>query len=208
MSTETPAARETVRTDFNFSARDLVNIAIFAVIYFVVIFVIAMLGILGPVVMLVTLPLSAIAAGIPYMLFVTKVKHPGVATLFGVVVALLFLMAGQPWQSAVLTVAVSVIADCILAAGGYRSKQAGIWAYAVFSLWFLGPWIPMFVNREEYFDSPGMQEMGEEYVEAFAQIVTTPVVLISIGGVFVCALLGGLLGSAMLRKHFVKAGLA
>ena len=49
------------------SARDLINVAIFSVIYFVVIFAMAMLGILGPVVMLVTLPLSVIVAGIPFI---------------------------------------------------------------------------------------------------------------------------------------------
>jgi energy-coupling factor transport system substrate-specific component len=45
-------------------------------------------------------------------------------------------------------------------------------------------------------------------VAAFAQVVTTPAVLISLGAVLVCGVLGGLLGSAMLRKHFVRAGLA
>ena len=79
-----------------FSARDLVSAAIFAVIYFVIVFAIAMLGIISPLVMLLTLPLSAIAAGIPYMLFLTRARHPGMTTLFGIVLGLLDLMIGHP----------------------------------------------------------------------------------------------------------------
>lgn len=67
-----------------FSARDLLNVAI----YFVIVFAIAMLGIISPLVMLFTLPLSAIAAGIPYMLFLTRVRHAGMVALFGIVLAL------------------------------------------------------------------------------------------------------------------------
>lgn len=192
----------------NFKARDLINVAIFSVIYFIVIYAIAMLGILSPIVMLVTLPLSVIVAGIPFMLFITKVKKPGLLTLFGTVIALLYLMSGQPWQSTVLTIVLSIAADLILAAGKYRSRWAGIWAYTVFTMWFAGPWIPMFLDPEAYFESPGMQAMGEDYVAEFIDVVTIPAVLISLAAVLVCGILGGLLGSAMLRKHFAKAGLA
>lgn len=191
-----------------FSACDLINVAIFSVIYFVVIYAVAMLGILGPIVMLVTLPLAVIVAGIPYMLFITKVKHAGMVALFGTVVALLYLISGQPWQSTVLTIVLSVLAEFVLAAGRYRSKWAGIWAYTVFTMWFIGPWIPFFFDPAGYLQSQGMQAMGEDYVAQVAEIITVPAVIISLVAVFVCGILGGLLGSAMLKKHFVKAGLA
>ena len=107
-----------------------------------------------------------------------------------------------------LTVVVSVIADLILAGGGYRSKWAAIWAYTVFTLWYVGPWIPMLLNREEYLSSPGMQMMGDEYVANFDQVVSTSALGVYCVATVVCGLVGGLLGSAMLKKHFVKAGLA
>jgi len=196
------------KLSFRFSARDLLNVAIFAVIYFVVVFVIAMLGIISPLVMLLTLPLSAVAAGIPYMLFLTRVRHAGMVTLFGLVLGLLYLMIGHPWISTLVTIGVSVVAELILWAGRYRSKWAAIWAYTVFSAWFVGPWIPLFANREEYLRSRGMTAMGEEYVEAFNQTVTVPAVLGMVGFTLVCGFLGALLGTALLRKHFRKAGLA
>lgn len=191
-----------------FSARDLLNVAIFAVIYFVIVFAISMLGIVSPLVMLLTLPLSAIAAGIPYMLFLTRVRHAGLAALFGIVLALLFLMMGHPWQSTIVTIALALVAELVLAAGKYRSKWAAIWAYVVFSAWFVGPWIPFFLDREEYLRGRGTEAMGEAYMRDFAQVVTVPAVLIMVAATLVCGLVGALLGTALLRKHFRRAGLA
>ena len=203
-------AAEAARPAFSlkFSARDLLSVAIFAVIYFVVVFAIAMLGIISPLVMLLTLPLSAIAAGIPYLLFLTRVRHAGPVTLFGVVLGLLYLMIGHPWQSTLVTIALSVLAEFVLLAGGYRSKWAAIWTYTVFSAWFIGPWIPLFLDRQAYLRTQGMEAMGPEYVEAFNQVVSTPAVLAMTGATIVCGFLGALLGTALLAKHFRKAGLA
>lgn len=203
-----PPAAERPRLSIVFGARDLLNVAIFAVIYFVIVFTVAMLGIVSPLVMLLTLPLSAIAAGIPYMLFLTRVRHAGMVTLFGVVVALLYLMMGQPWQSTVVTIVLSALAELVLWAGRYRSKWAAIWTYVVFSAWFVGPWIPFFLDPVAYMQNAGSQAMGEAYMRDFAEVVTVPAVTVMVAATLVCGLLGGLLGTALLRKHFQKAGLA
>jgi energy-coupling factor transport system substrate-specific component len=204
---ETAAARRP-RSSLSFSARDLLNVAIFAVIYVVIIFAVAMIGIVSPLVMLVTLPLGPILAGVPYMLFLTRVRHAGMVTLFGAVVGLVFLMMGHPWQSTLVTIAASLLADLVLRAGRYRSKRAAIWAYAVFSAWFIGPWIPFFVDPVAYMRTSSSQSMGQAYMQDFAQVVTVPAVLCMVAATIVCGLLGGLLGTALLRKHFVRAGLA
>jgi energy-coupling factor transport system substrate-specific component len=206
ISQETKAKR--ARFSVAFSARDLLNLAIFAVIYFVIVYVIAMLGIISPLVMLLTLPLSIIAGGIPYMLFLTRVRHAGMVTVFGIVLSVLYLISGHPWISVVLTIALCLVAEVILWAGRYRSTRAAIWAYAVFSAWFIGPMLPMLMNREEYLHSPGMEMMGPEYIAAFDQTVTVTALWVYNAATIVCGLLGGLLGSAVLRKHFRRAGLA
>lgn len=196
------------RFSLRFSARDLLNTALFAVLYVVIVFVIAMLGIISPAVMLLTLPLSAIAAGIPYMLFLTRVRHVGMVTLFGTVVALLLLMMGHPWQSTILTILLSILAELVLAAGRYRSRWSAIGTYVVFSAWFAGPWIPFLLDPVGYFQRPSMANMGEEYVQKFQQFVTVPALGAMILATLVCGFLGALLGTRLLRKHFRKAGLA
>jgi len=167
-----------------------------------------MLGIISPLAMLITLPLAPIIAGIPYMLFLTRVRHAGLVTLFGVVVALVYLLMGHPWQSTVLTIVTSLLAELVLWAGKYRSKWAAIWAYTVFSVWFVGPWIPFFLDPAGYLRAQATGSMGADYMEQFADVVTVPAILVMVGIGIVCGFLGGLLGTALLRKHFVKAGLA
>lgn len=207
-TTATPGTPDRPRFALTFSARDLLNVAIFAVIYFVIVFAIAMLGIISPLVMLITLPLSIIAAGIPYMLFLTRVRHAGMVTLFGIVIAVLALIIGHPWISTIVTIIAAVLAEAILWAGKYRSRWAAIGAYTLFSLWFVGPWIPLLVNRAEYLNAPGMQVMGPDYIATFDRLVSVPVVLSLFAATIVCGLLGGLLGTVLLKKHFTKAGLA
>ena len=199
---------ERARLFLRFSARDLLSVAIFAVIYFVIVFAVAMLGIISPLVMLLTLPLSPITAGIPYMLFLTRVRHAGMVTLFGLVVGLLYLMMGHPWQSTLVTIAVSILADLIVWAGRYRSTRAAIWAHTVFTVWFVGPWIPFFIDPVAYVDSYGTESMGEAYMRQFADVVTPTTILVMVAATLVCGFLGGLLGTKLLRKHFRKAGLA
>ncbi|WP_082309446.1 MptD family putative ECF transporter S component [Leucobacter musarum] len=201
-----PAAAR--RTGARFSARDLLNVAIFVVIYFIVIVAITMIGAISPLVMLIIVPLCALAGGIPYMLFLTRVKHAGMVTLFGTVNALIYFMMGHPWQSLLFTILCSVAAEFVLAAGKYRSKWAAIGTYTVFSAWFLGPWIPLILDRAAYLQSAGLTEMGPEFVAAFDQIVSLPALFIMWGATVVLGFFGGLLGSAVLRKHFRKAGLA
>jgi energy-coupling factor transport system substrate-specific component len=206
--TAVPQDAPRARFSLRFSARDLLSAAIFAVIYFVIVFVVAMLGIISPLVMLITLPLSPIAAGIPYMLFLTRVRHAGMVTLFGIVVALIFLMMGHPWQSTLITIAASILAELVLWAGKYRSKWAAISAYTVFSVWFIGPWVPFFLDRDAYLLAESKGTMGSAYMTQFADTVTVPAVLIMVAASIVCGFLGALLGTATLRKHFRKAGLA
>ncbi|MBP8920368.1 MAG: MptD family putative ECF transporter S component [Micropruina sp.] len=203
-----PAPPDRRTFSLRLSARDLLNVAIFAVIYLVIVFAINMLGLINPLVMFLALLLSIIVSSVPYMLFLTRVKHAGVVTLFGVVMGLFCGLSGLGWISAGITVAMSLIGELILAAGDYRSRRAAIGANTVFALWYAGPMVPILIDREEYLRSSEFQLNGPEYVAAFDQLVTLPVVWAYFAGTLVCGFLGALLGSVLLKKHFVRAGLA
>lgn len=191
-----------------FKARDFLNVAIFAVIYIVVVFAVAMLGIISPLVMVLTLPLAPLIAGIPYMLFLSRVRHGGMVALFGLVFGLASMGWGHPWQSALVILGVSLIGEIVMYLGQYRSTWAAIWTYTIFSAWMIGPWIPFFLDPAGYLAQQATQSMGSEYVTQMDALLAPPVVLgVWLAGI-VFGFLGGLLGSAVLRKHFVRAGLA
>jgi energy-coupling factor transport system substrate-specific component len=201
-------ARSESRFSFAFSARDLVNTAVFAVIFIVVGYVIGMLGVISPLVWLLALPAAVLVNGITFMLFVTRVRHAGMVTLFAAVVALFYLIGGNNLLSTASVIAIGAIADLILAAGRYRSGTAAIWAYTVFGLAYATPFVPLFIDPDGYFATGSWQQMGEEYRQAAQQLLSPAVIGIFVVALAVAALLGALLGRATLRKHFVKAGLA
>lgn len=203
-ATETAAGSARLR----FSARDLVNVAIFAVIYIVQQFAIGMLGVISPLVWLLTIPVILIVGGIVYTLFCTRVRQPGMATLFGMLVALFYQTQGHPLVGSIAILGLAVIADVVLWLGKYRSKWAVIGAYTIFSLWFYTPFLPLVWDREAYFREDVWKQMGADYVQAANALFTGPVLAVLVGVVLVASFFGGLLGSAILKKHFVRAGLA
>lgn len=205
--TALPPGSARPRLSLRFSARDLVNVAMFAVLMIVVTYAIGMLGILSPLVWLAVVPVSVLVNGIVFMLFVTRVRHAGMVTLLGVVVALFYLLTGNTVFSSIGIIVLAVLAEVVLWGGGYRSRWAAIWAYTIFALSFFTPFLPLVFDREGYLTSPSFTRMGDEYVAADA-LTTLPVLGVLAVAVAVAGFLGGLLGSAVLRKHFVRAGLA
>ena len=49
---------------------------------------------------------------------------------------------------------------------------------------------------------------GEEYADKVMSVMPMWSIVLVIAGIFLFALLGGLIGKALLKKHFVKAGIA
>ncbi|MEB4614924.1 MptD family putative ECF transporter S component [Leucobacter sp. M11] len=190
------------------SARDLISIGIFAALYFVLSLAASLIGIINPPMMIVSTGLAIIIGAIPFMLFLTRVRHPGMITLFAIISGALYVLTGTLLIGLILMVGLALIAELIVWAGRYRSTTAGILAYTVFSIWFFGPILPLLYARDDYLSMPGLTSAGPEYVAGVDALFTTPVILAVGVGCAVCGLIGGLLGARVLRKHFVRAGLA
>ncbi|GAA2826053.1 MptD family putative ECF transporter S component [Nonomuraea rubra] len=205
MTTATPAGR---RIDVRMSPKDLINIGVFGALYLVVVYAISMLGFINPPVMLVALAASIVAGGIPFTLFLTRVRHAGMVTVFGIITGGLFLLTGHPPISFAITVACALLAEVVIWAGGYRSRRLSVPAYAVYSAWYVGPMMPLFYARDDYFSSPSMQMMGTDYVNQMQALLSPGMLLAFDVSTVVFGLLGGLLGLRLTRKHFAKAGLA
>lgn len=196
------------RVSLRMSPRDLINIGIFGALYIVILYAINMLGFINPTVMLVVLAASIVAGGIPFMLFLTRVRHAGMITIFAIVTSGTLLMTGHPPISFAVTIVCAVIAEAIMWAGRYRSRAASVLAYAAYAGWYTGPLMPVFYARDDYFSSASMQRMSETYVEQLEALLSPAVLIAFDVSTVLFGLLGGLLGWRLLRKHFEKAGLA
>ena len=76
------------------NGHDLMNVGIFGAIYFVILFVVAMLGII-PIFLPLLSVFVPIIGGIPFMLFLTKVKKPGMIFIMAIIMGLLMLLTGM-----------------------------------------------------------------------------------------------------------------
>lgn len=187
------------RLSLRFSARDLLSTAIFAVIFIVVGYAIGMFGIISPVTWLLAVPIGALVNGITFMLFLTRVKHAGMVTLFALIVSLFYLIGGNHLYSTVGIVVIGVLADLVLSIGRYRSRWAAIWSYTVMGLAYGTPFVPLFIDRDSYFNAANWEQLGQEY-RAGAEALLSPQVVGLFALVLILAcFLGGLLGSAMLK---------
>ena len=169
-------------------AKDLINVGVFTAIYFIVFFAGMMLGYIPIFIPLLGL-VCPILCGIPFMLYLTKVKKFGMVSLTGII--LIF----------------GVLGDVILRAGKYQSWKCTLLGNGVFSLWIMGYVSRMFLTRDTFFASL-VSSYGQEYVDTLMSYTpgwTYPVLFVV---TFIGGILGALLGKAVLKKHFEKAGIA
>ena len=196
------------RIDVRMSARDLITIGVFGALYLATVFAINLFAFISPLTLLIALAASIVAGGVPFMLFLTRVRHAGMVTIFGVITAAWLAVTGHPPIGFVITVAAALAGEVLLWLGGYRSAALGVAAYAVYAMWYIGPLLPIFYARDRYFASPAMAQMGPRYLEQMDRLLS-PAVLIGFDiSTVLFGLAGGLFGLALLRKHFEKAGLA
>ena len=186
--------------------KDLINVGIFTAIYFVIFFAGMMLGYIPIFIPLLGL-VCPILCGIPFMLYLTKVKRFGMVSLTGVILGLINLIAGSGIMVLVAGVICGFAGDLILKAGKYQSWRCTLLGYGVFSLWIMGYVSRMFLTRTEFFASL-VSSYGQEYVDALMSYTPDWMFPVLFVVTFIGGILGALLGKSVLKKHFVKAGIA
>lgn len=194
-----------MKNENKLKGKDLINIGIYAAIYCVIMTCIAMLGYI-PIMMPLLAVFCPLVGGIPMMLFYTKTKKFGMITIMSVIVGIYLWVTGMGIYPAIFGVVFGFLADLVAKSGGYQSFTKTVLSYGVMCLMLFGNFLPLYIDREGYFAS--RQKFGQEYIDSLGNIMqpwTAPVIIIAS---FVFGVLGALLGKALLKKHFVKAGIA
>ena len=187
-------------------AKDLINLGLFTVLYFVIGCCVAIPIGFVPIFMPILGALWALITGIPFMLFLTRVKKFGMVTIRGLLSGLLMGLTGMGFWGVLTGAIFGLISDLILKSGGYKSVKKSLIGYAVFSIWIVGTYIPMYFMVEDSRASFAAS-FGEEYADKVMAVMPMWSIVLVIAGIFVFAILGGLLGKALLKKHFAKAGI-
>lgn len=192
--------------DNKLQAKDLINVGLFTVLYFVLGCCVAIPIGFVPIFLPILGALWTLITGIPFMLFTTRVKKFGMVTLMAILSGALMGLTGMGYWGVPVGVVSGLLGDFIMKSGNYKSAAKNLLGYAVFSLWMIGTYIPMYFMVEQSYQS-FVDGFGEEYANRVMSVMPTWSLILVVAGIFVCALLGGLLGKSVLKKHFAKAGI-
>lgn len=184
--------------------KDLVTIGVFAVIYFVVMFAVGMIGVV-PILFLVYPSILGIVSGAIVMLFMLKVQKPWGLFILGILSPFLMFAMGHTYVIAVHAIVVMLIAEMIRRVGEYKSFKYNMLSFTIFNTWICGSLMQMLWAKEKYMELSMM--MGKEYVDAIERLITYPNMVLVYLGALIGGAIGAYIGKALLKKHFEKAGI-
>lgn len=191
------------------TVKDLINIGVFTAVYFII-FMIATMTSYIPIMIFAFTVVAAVLAGIPMILFLSRVKKFGMVTIMSVLLGIIVLVMGYGIPGLGIAVACGVISDLLLVAGKWKSWKSMLGAYVVISLWPVGTLIPILMMGTAYFEG-FRASMGDAYVSGAIGIFTAVsgwLIPAVIAATVIAAIVGAYLGKAVLKKHFVRAGIA
>lgn len=188
-------------------AKDLVNIGIFSVIYVVLVMAASMLGFI-PVFIPLLAVICPLIGGIPYMLFLTRVKKFGMIWIMAIIMGIVMFTGGMGVIALPTSILFGLLADLTARSGGYTSAKKSVLSHGVFSMWLVGNFIPIVINREAYTANIIAGGYGREYAQALMKLMPDWILPVLLVCSFVFGILGGLIGRALLKKHFIRAGIA
>ena len=145
-------------------------------------------GILSPSVFLIVAGyavLIPIVTGIPMMLYYARIEKFGMLTITSIIVAILLFIFGMGLTGAPICIA----------------------AGAVFSLWVTASYLPLVITADSYKASLLEGGYDESFVSTLFTLVTPITYPIIIVICFVCGIIGALIGKAVAKKNFEKAGI-
>lgn len=199
------STNSTLKNSSHLSGKDLINVGIYSAIYFVVIMALAMTGYI-PVMMPLLCVIGPLVGGIPFMLFLTRVKKFGMILIMSAIMGIMMALTGMGLYSLPVALVSGLVAELVWKRADYSKAGSSILVCGFFNIWMWGNFIPLFTDPEGYFST--RTEFGADYEAALTALLPpwmNPVLLVSC---FVFGVLGGLLGRALLKKHFIKAGIA
>ena len=184
--------------------KDLINVGIFSAIYFVIVMAIAMLGYI-PIMMPLLCVIAPILCGIPFMLFLTKVKKFGMILIMSIIMGIMMMLTGMSWYALAVGVFSGLAAEFVYRSGKYASSAKGVLTHGVFVIWMWANYLPLFFDPDGYFST--RQSFGQDYIDSLTSLMPGWMCPTLLAACILCGLIGGLLGKALLKKHFVKAGI-
>lgn len=188
------------------NARDLINIGIYTALYVVVLFVVGMLTAI-PVLYPALFVIWPIATGIPFMLFITKVKKTGMVFIMSLILGTVWFLMGYSWLGFSSYVIFGLISEIVFKAAEYKNFKLLTIGYWIFSCGILGCPANLWLAGDSYMAAV-RDNMGDQYTTQLMHYMPWWMGIVAFGLLFIGAVIGAVIGKKMLKKHFERAGIA
>ncbi|MDR1065023.1 MAG: MptD family putative ECF transporter S component [Oscillospiraceae bacterium] len=188
-------------------AKDLITTGIFTLLFFVVVFVFAMLFSGIPVMQPFIVCADAIFGGAIFLYLATKVRKFSAITIMSVITGLIMCLAGHFWPCLIFGSAFGLLADFLCSRGAYRRFGWNTAGYAAMMLGLaLDGYTPMLFFESAFRQTRLDMGMSEEIIQQILDIIRGPMIIAVFAGAVACSVVGAFIGKALLKKHFEKAG--
>lgn len=190
------------------TAKDLITTGIFSVL---LLFAAMLTG--GPFCAVPTLTFyfpigAAVLAGPIFMLFISKVPKHGALIIVGALLCILGTLTGMHWGMNFGFLICATIASIIAGVGNFKESGLNLIAYIVYCIGPMGTYFVFFFNKESWISFMLKKGTQQEYIDKMSEVANGTTMLVMVVGTIVVAILSGLLGLRLMRKQFVKAGIA
>ena len=184
--------------------KDLITIGIYTALYFVIVLAVAMLGLI-PIFLVLLAVLIPLLAAIPFTMFLTKVRKPGMIFIMSIIMGIAMILTGMGFYPLILSVFTGLAAEAIWRGGNYTSAKRIVPTYAVFGLWIWGNYLPYFLDRDNYIAA--RTSYGDAYWTALQTLMPTEMLFVLLVACAVCGAIGGLYAKKVLAKKLAASGI-
>ena len=151
---------------------------------------------------------AAVLAGPIFMLFIAKVPKHGALAIVGALLCILGTITGMHWGMNFGFLICAVLAAIIAGIGNFKKPVLNLIAYIVYCIGPMGTYFVFFFNKESWVSFMLKKGTEQEYIDKMSEVATGTTMVIMVVGTIIVATLSGLLGLRLMRKQFIKAGIA
>lgn len=186
--------------------KDLVTIGVFTVIYFVLMFLSGMIGMV-PILYLAYPAVAGIITGIVIMLFMAKVQKPWGLFILGLICSFIVIAMGNTYIILIHALISMVIAEFVRKIGGYKSFKYNMLSFTIFNTWICGFLMQILLAKDKVIEMAEIRGMGYDYIMKLIALLNFRNMIFVYIGAIVGGIIGAYIGKVFLKKHFEKAGI-
>ena len=186
--------------------KDLVTIGVFTVIYFVLMFLSGMIGMV-PILYLAYPAVAGIITGIVIMLFMAKVQKLWGLFILGLICSFIVIAMGNTYIILIHALISMVIAEFVRKIGGYKSFKYNMLSFTIFNTWMCGFLMQILLAKDKVIEMAETRGMGYDYIMKLIALLNFRNMIFVYIGAIVGGIIGAYIGKIFLKKHFEKAGI-